>query len=362
MPIFRGVPAASEFQDATVNELEELIEQEAEARQASDAALQSNIDSEESARQSADTALQSSIDSEVTARQSADIVLQGNIDSEESARQSADTVLQGNIDSEVTARQSADTVLQGNINLKADIESPVFTSNSTESLRLTDLGYLKADPSGSYVNDVGSDVSNTTFHSFISNSTDAILAAYSTRSTGGGITLFLGRTSDSGNHLQARTQGSTVFTVTANGTVSNVNGVIAAGSDIKLKKNITDATGKLDDIAALRFVNYDLKDNPELGKQFGVIAQEIEEVFPNLVINTPDTEEVDTTDEEGNTVTETVETGTVTKSVKYSVLTLMAVKALQELKAEKDELEAKHEELIDEVDILRQRIEALESN
>ena len=153
-----------------------------------------------------------------------------------------------------------------------------------------------------------------------------------------------------------------VFSVSGNGTVSNVNGVIAAGSDIKLKENITDATDKLDDILALRFVNFDLKDNPELGKQFGVIAQEIEEVFPSLVINTPDTEEVETTDEEGNTVTETVETGTVTKSVKYSVLTLMAVKALQELKTEKDELEAKHEELIDEVDILRQRIEALESN
>ena len=236
----------------------------------------------------------------------------------------------------------------------------VFNTDNTERMRVTRQGYLKADPSGSYLDTFGTSSVNNLWHQFNSSSTDTVVAYGESNGTSA---YYSGLPSTSfANHFAGVRGGNVTFRVQADGTVSNINGTIAAGSDIKLKENITDATPKLDDILALRFVNFDLKDNPDLGKQFGVIAQEIEEIFPNLVINTPDTEKVETTDEEGNTVTETVETGTVTKSVKYSVLTLMAVKALQELKAEKDELEAKHEELVDEVDILRQRIEALESN
>ena len=239
----------------------------------------------------------------------------------------------------------------------------IFGTNEQERMRLTSSGYLKADPSGSYN---GGTQLSTTDHVFFNNLNNVVtLAVINSKTDVTGSVNIDSQFTPSGSqnlHYRALSNSSTVFSVAGDGTVSNVNGVIAAGSDIKLKENITDATPKLDDITALRFVNFDLKDNPDLGKQFGVIAQEIEEVFPNLVINTPDTEEVETTDEEGNTVTETVETGTVTKSVKYSVLTLMAVKALQELKAEKDELEAKHEQLISEVDILRQRIEAIEAN
>ena len=55
-------------------------------------------------------------------------------------------------------------------------------------------------------------------------------------------------------------------------------------------------------------------------KQIGVVAQELEEVFPGMVDESPDQ------DAEGNDL------GTTTKSVKYSVFVPMLIKSLQELK------------------------------
>jgi len=179
--------------------------------------------------------------------------------------------------------------------------------------------------------------------------------------------------------------------VTSNGNIINVNNSYGAISDIKLKENITDATPKLDSLNQVRIVNYNLKTDPE-HKQLGVIAQELEHIFPGMVEESPDYEEVTKTrevdvpavteqrevspaipaveevlDEEGNVITpaveaveavyETVEvtpattrteeytereaTGEVTKSVKYSVFVPMLIKAVQELSAKNDALEAR---------------------
>jgi hypothetical protein len=108
------------------------------------------------------------------------------------------------------------------------------------------------------------------------------------------------------------------FQVLANGNVQNTNNSYGAISDRKLKENITNATPKLENLNRLRVVNYNLIGS-EL-KQIGLIAQEVEQVFPGLVEETPD---VDPDTKEP--------TGTVTKSVKYSVLVPMLLKAVQEL-------------------------------
>lgn len=65
-------------------------------------------------------------------------------------------------------------------------------------------------------------------------------------------------------------------------------------------------------------------------KQLGVVAQELETVFPAMVDETADR------DTEGNDL------GTTTKSVKYSVFVPMLIKAIQELKAEFDAYKASH--------------------
>jgi hypothetical protein len=112
-----------------------------------------------------------------------------------------------------------------------------------------------------------------------------------------------------------------------NGNIVNANNSYGAISDVKLKENITDATPKLDKLNEVRVVNYNLTGQEQ--KQIGVIAQELEEIFPSMVEETVDR------DEEGNDL------GTTTKSVKYSVFVPMLIKAIQEQQAKIDDMETR---------------------
>jgi hypothetical protein len=120
------------------------------------------------------------------------------------------------------------------------------------------------------------------------------------------------------------------FRVYNNGNVQNSNNSYGSLSDIKLKENIVDATPKLADLMNVKIRNYNLKNDESKLKQIGVIAQELETVFPSLIDESKDT------DKEGNDL------GTITKSVKYSVFVPILVKAIQELKAEFDAYKASH--------------------
>jgi hypothetical protein len=111
---------------------------------------------------------------------------------------------------------------------------------------------------------------------------------------------------------------STAVVIYGSGDIENANNSYGAYSDIKLKENIADATPKLDKLMQVKVRSYNLKDDQEKFKQIGVIAQELEEVFPGMVSESPDR------DKEG------VDIGTTTKSVKYSVFVPMLIKAIQE--------------------------------
>ena len=138
--------------------------------------------------------------------------------------------------------------------------------------------------------------------------------------------------------------GNTKFRVMGDGDVENTNNAYGAISDAKLKENIVDANSQWDDIKAIQFRNFNLKEETghKTFTQLGVIAQELEEISPGLVTNTPDMDYVTrpkfdengnpVVDENGNQETETTyeETGTYTKGVKYSVLYVKAMVALQE--------------------------------
>ena len=118
---------------------------------------------------------------------------------------------------------------------------------------------------------------------------------------------------------------NTMF-VYGNGNIVNLNNSYGTLSDIKLKENIVDATPKLANIMQLKVRNFNLIADELKTKQIGFIAQELEKVFPGIVEEVPDR------DIENNDL------GTVTKTIKTSVLVPMLVKAIQELKAEIDEL------------------------
>ena len=121
------------------------------------------------------------------------------------------------------------------------------------------------------------------------------------------------------------------FIVFSNGDVANINNSYGAYSDVKLKENIIDASSQWDDIKALSVRKYSLKqDNLDAPNMLGVIAQEVEAAgVGGLVYESPDK------DSENNDL------GTVTKQVKYSVLYMKAVKALQEAMERIETLEAK---------------------
>ena len=143
----------------------------------------------------------------------------------------------------------------------------------------------------------------------------------------------------------------------SSGTISNRTGTYNALSDIKIKQDISDATSQWGDIKAIKFRKYrlidDVKANPNAPYFLGVVAQELEQTSPNLVDEAPDT----VRNEDG-----TIEhLGTSTKQVKYSILYMKAVKALQEAMTRIETLEAKADTQAETINALTARIVALES-
>jgi hypothetical protein len=154
--------------------------------------------------------------------------------------------------------------------------------------------------------------------------TDVIDACHN---QGAGTTLstFIGRHSATGIF-----SGTVSVRIYTNGNIQNTNGSYGTLSDAKLKENIVDAGSQWDDLKSIQIRNWNFKEETghETHRQIGPIAQELEQVCPGLVFETPDR------DAEGN------ETGEVTKGVNQSVLYMKAVKALQEAMERIEALEA----------------------
>jgi len=116
------------------------------------------------------------------------------------------------------------------------------------------------------------------------------------------------------------TNATTAFVVFGNGNVQNLNNSYGALSDLALKENISDSSSQWNDIKAVKVKKYSLKaDNLDSANQIGVIAQDLESSGMNGLVETIDD----------------------VKSVKYSVLYMKAVKALQEAMTRIETLEAK---------------------
>jgi hypothetical protein len=119
--------------------------------------------------------------------------------------------------------------------------------------------------------------------------------------------------------------------INGEGDINNSNNVYGQLSDIRLKENIVDATPKLEDIKRLKIKNFNFIGNNL--KQIGLIAQEVEEIFPGLV------------NEDKQPDIEDGPKGEVYKSVKYSVLVPMLVKAMQEQQEIIENLKTRIEQL-----------------
>jgi len=113
------------------------------------------------------------------------------------------------------------------------------------------------------------------------------------------------------------TTGTVVYRVYSNGTYATI-------SDQAQKKNIeTTRDGYLEDLNKLRVVKYHWNEQEDVdSKELGLIAQEVESIFPGLIDSTFS------------------DSGESIKGVKVSVLPFMLIKALQEATARIESLEA----------------------
>ena len=116
--------------------------------------------------------------------------------------------------------------------------------------------------------------------------------------------------------------GTLSFTVWSNGNVENLNNSYGQVSDETLKQDIVDASSQWNDIKNITVRKFRFKDNPTGELQIGVVAQEVEKVSSGLVYETGDV-------------------GEEVKAVKYSVLYMKAIKALQEAITKIEVLETK---------------------
>ena len=155
----------------------------------------------------------------------------------------------------------------------------------------------------------------------------ATAAIVQSSSVTAGSTSWYAYVAQSGNG--SAVTANTMF-VYGNGNLVNLNNSYGALSDAKLKENITDATPKLADIMQLKVRNFNFIADDNKTKQIGFIAQEMEEIFPGLIEETPDK------DMEHNDL------GTITKTIKTSVLVPMLVKAIQELNTKFEDYKATH--------------------
>jgi hypothetical protein len=194
-----------------------------------------------------------------------------------------------------------------------------YTSGGTERMRITSGGYLKASNNGSYQSSTGSQ------HEFNQSIGDNWLVFFQNTATSPapyGLRVRFRDINGTGNQfLYLDDAGGLKLQVLGNGNVQNANNSYGAISDINLKENIVDASNKLDDLLKVKIRNYNLIADETKTKQIGVVAQELETIFPNMVETFLD---ADTKEE--------------FKSVKYSVFVPMLIKAIQEQQSQIEEL------------------------
>ena len=155
------------------------------------------------------------------------------------------------------------------------------------------------------------------------------------------ISTSLNQNSNNGNchHLRSTTQNVATYGLLGNGSST-------FSSDERLKKNIeTTRDGYLEDLAKLRVVKYNWHcDDDSTDKELGLIAQEVQKVFPRLVVED---------DVELNGIKNPL-------ALKVSVLPTMLLKALQEANTKITALETENATQATQIADLISRVTALE--
>jgi hypothetical protein len=145
------------------------------------------------------------------------------------------------------------------------------------------------------------------------------------------------QTLDVNGTVRVRSIGSGTYSTAVNRTSDGT--LTTSTSDVRLKENINTLTNALSNVILLRGVSFTWKTEPQMGQRIGFIAQEVEEVIPELVF----TNEVDGF-----------------KGVNYAELTAVLVEAIKEQQQIIESLNTANNEQKKLNEELLRRIEALE--
>ena len=226
-------------------------------------------------------------------------------------------------------------------------DTVAFTEGGTEALRINSSGLLlvggtsalDSETRGSFVNS-GSTQNVVIIENTNNNSSDNVLKTLMASNADG---------TDS-NHLTCGIRGvANRLFIRGNGNIVNANNSYGSISDLKLKQDIVDAGSQWNDIKNIKVRKYRYKDNPTGNLQIGVIAQELESFEMSGLVEENYDEIRDTNKFLENGITPNpnywrligISETEKTKQVKYSVLYMKAVKALQEAMERIEQLEAR---------------------
>lgn len=177
-------------------------------------------------------------------------------------------------------------IRSGNISLLSAHRGHIHIQDTSEISRFT-AGY---DTSYAYVQswNVTPLILNALGNNVGIGTTTAGSALHVCGATAGASPLFLQNTSGSGNTWGVGPNNAGQFVIALNGTgvyVAPGGQSWAAGSDIRLKDDITSLSNCLQNITNLRPVSYRLKNYQNTSfKKLGFIAQEVQPILPELVV------------------------------------------------------------------------------
>ena len=180
-----------------------------------------------------------------------------------------------------------------------DVTDGITTNRITQRGQINSAGFTKFSNTGSYIgngsHELRSDLNSAT-------------AQFSNTNLGSNVRVFdtILPSLAAGLHQRAETGGTTVYQVLASGTVENATNAYGAISDAKLKNVIGDAPSYWEKYKLIEWIKYTLKNDPTNQEMLGVIAQQVRDVFPGLIQETPDMIDVVKTREVEKTVPVTV--------------------------------------------------------
>jgi hypothetical protein len=203
----------------------------------------------------------------------------------------------------------------------------IFQTASTERARITSGGYSKFSNDGTYAGSTGS------YHEFVNSASDDVIRVRNKASSsplGIDNSFSAAAPNNTANYFfQCRDTGGERATIRSNGGLANYQGNDVNLSDRREKTNFAPAKSYLDTICAIPVQTFNYIDQSENdpGLTLGVVAQDVQAVAPELVMESDWSAEKDGSK--------------MRLSIYQTDLQYALMKCIQELKAQNDDLRAR---------------------